>query len=759
MIFRKFILILTILFSFSAYGQVINNIVITGVERVEDDTIKSYLDIVPGVDFTSEQLDSSLKKLYASNLFQRVNFTITGNTLNIKVVENPKINLVVFEGNSKVKTKDLEAEIALKPRSIYTKAKVQEDVNRIIDLYNKNGRFSAKVIPQIIALPQNRVDLVFKIEEGPMAKIEKIVFIGNKAFSTRDLLSEISSKETHWYLFLTSSDQFNPSRIEYDRELLTRFYQSKGYADFKIISVVTNVSETKEKFYITYTIDEGIKYRFGEVKLESRLKAESINLNELKESIVTKTDDVYDIRKVEKSINSMIKQINDKGFAFVDIAPMITLDEEKALVNISYNIGESRRVYINEINIKGNVRTADKVIRREFRLSEGDPYNSTKITRSEKNINNLDFFEPTNITTSRTEDADRVDLNIKVQEKSTASLTFAGGYSTGDGPIGKVGFNEANLFGNGQNLNLGFAKSNNRVEVDLGFTEPYMFGKPISGGFDLFSHETSSNSSQYRNYNQVTRGGALRSGYAVTENLRHNVYYRLAFTDINNISDSASTWVKDQEGKNISSLIGHGLIYDRRDSAITPTEGYVVSANQDYSGVGGDTYFIRHTAKFRYYYPVINDNVILVFATDAGNITGLRDQNVKIGNKFFMGGSGSVRGFEFNGIGPRTKDTNEPVGGDTFYSGTLELKFPLGFGKELGIFGATFIDAGSLFGPDVPVDQQSNIWDSNKVRSSYGAGIGLVTPMGPIRVNYAVPMTKTDFDKTQNFDIEFKTTF
>jgi outer membrane protein insertion porin family len=759
MIFRKFILILTILFSFSAYGQVINNIVISGVERVEDETIKSYIDIVPGVSFTSEQLDSSLKKLYASNLFQRVNFTITGNTLNIKIIENPKINLVVFEGNSKVKTKDLEAEIALKPRSIYTKAKVQEDVNRIIDLYNKNGRFSAKVIPQIIALPQNRVDLIFKIEEGPMAKIEKIVFIGNKAFSTRDLLSEISSKETHWYLFLSSSDQFNPSRIEYDRELLTRFYQSKGYADFKIISVVTNVSEKKEKFYITYTIDEGIKYRFGEVKLESRLKAESINLNELKDSITTKTNAVYDIRKVEQSINNMIKQINDKGFAFVDIAPMITLDETKALVNITYNIGESRRVYINEINIKGNVRTADKVIRREFRLSEGDPYNSTKITRSEKSINNLDFFEPTNITTSRTEDADRVDLNIKVQEKSTASLTFAGGYSTGDGPIGKVGFNEANLFGNGQNLGVGFAKSNNRLEVDLGFTEPYMFGKPISGGFDLFSHETSGNSSQYRNYSQVTRGVALRSGYAITENLRHNVYYRLAFTDINNISDNASTWVKDQEGKNVSSLIGHGLTYDRRDSAITPTEGYIVSANQDYSGVGGDTYFIRHTGKFRYYYPVINDNVILVFATDAGNIIGLRDQNVKIGNKFFMGGSGSVRGFEFNGIGPRTKDTNEPVGGDTFYSGTLELKFPLGFGKELGIFGATFIDAGSLFSPDVPVDQQANIWDSKKVRSSYGAGVGFVTPMGPIRVNYAVPMSKTDFDKTQNFDIEFKTTF
>jgi outer membrane protein insertion porin family len=759
MVYRKFILVLTVLFSLSAYGQVVTNIVIEGTKRVEDDTIKSYIDITPGINFTQDQLDSSIKKLYASNLFQRVNISVTGDRLYIKVMENPKLNLVVFEGNSKVKTKDLEAEISLKPRAIYTKAKVQDDVNRIIDLYNKNGRFSAKVIPQIIALPQNRVDLIFKIEEGPMAKIEKIIFVGHKAFSDNKLQSELSSKETRWYLFLSSSDQFNPSRIEYDRELLTRFYQSRGYADFKIISVITNVSEKKERFYITYTIDEGSKYRFGEIKLESKLRSTSLDLNKLKSTITTNKNAIYDVRKVEKSIDNMIKQINDQGYAFVDINPEVVLDEEKKLVNIIYHIGESKRVYIDKINIKGNVRTSDKVIRREFRLAEGDPYNATKIQRSEKRVNNLDFFEPTNIDTSRTEESDKVDLNIALQEKSTASLSFAGGYSTSDGPIGKVGFNESNLFGNGQDLDLSFARSRNRLDIDLGFTEPYMFDRPISGGFDLFSHNTERNDRQYRYFDMKTNGGVLRSSYAITEDLRHSVYYRLAVTSIDNISSSASTWIQDQNGKRTSSLIGHGLAYDKRDSAITPTEGYLLGVNQDFSGVGGNTYFLRHTAKARYYYPVMNDDVILVFAAEAGNIKGLRDQRVSIADRFFLGGSGSVRGFDFNGVGPRTKDTNEPIGGETFYSGTTELKFPLGFGKELGVFGATFIDVGSLFGADVSVDQQGNIWDSKKMRSSYGAGVGIITPMGPIRVNYSIPMSKTNFDQTKNFDIEFKTSF
>lgn len=754
---KNLAIVFALLAASNCYAEVVNKIIVEGTQRVEQDTVKAYLDVLPGVNFNQEQIDSSLKKLYGSNLFYKVDIFTKGNTLFVKVQENPKINLVVFEGNSKVKTKDLEAEISTKPRSIYTKARVQDDVNKIIDLYNKNGRYSVKVIPQIIELPQNRVDLIFKIEEGPQAKIEKIIFVGNKAFSERRLRSEISSRETHWYMFLSSSDQYNPSRIEYDRELLTRFYQSKGYAEFKIISVITTVSEDKKSFYITYTIDEGEKYYLQKVDLVSHLKSENIDLNELKKDIYVKSGEVFNIKLIEKSIDKMIKDVNDLGFAFVDIYPDMMINEKNKTIDLTFTIGESRRVYINKINITGNVRTSDKVIRREFRLAEGDPYNATKIQRSDTRINNLDYFEPTKIDTERTSEPDKVNLNLNVQEKSTASISLAGGYSTSDGPVGKLGFTENNLFGNGQILDTMVAKSKDRLDFDLGFTEPYLFDRTLSGGFDLYSHNTDRNDSQYRYYDQSVNGGSLRILYSITEYLKHSLYYRLSFTDIDNVSSSASSWVQNQAGRHVTSLIGQGFIYDKRDSASTPTEGYFIGFNQEYAGVGGNTYFLRHTAKARYYYPVKDDDVILAFGIEGGNIVGLRGQEINLSNRFFLGGSGSIRGFDFNGVGPRTKNTLEPVGGQTYYDGTVELKFPLGFGKDVGVFGATFIDAGSLFGADVPSDQTANVWDDKKIRSSYGVGIGLITPMGPIRVNYSIPMSKESYDQTKYFDIEFKT--
>ncbi len=756
MIRRFLFLSFAIFFSFTASAEVINKIVIQGNERVEEDTIKSYLDITPGANFTGDNLNDSIKKLYASNLFQKVDLTERGNVLYIKVIENPKINLVVFEGNSKLKSKELEAEISLKPRSIYTKAKVQEDVNRIIDLYNKNGRFSAKVIPQIIVLPQNRVDLIYKIEEGPLAKIGKIVFVGNNAFSDSRLESELSSKETHWYYFLSSSDQFNPVRLEYDRELLTRFYHSRGYADFKIISIITNVSEKKERFYITITLDEGNKYHFGQINLVSDLKANNINLSDLKSDITTKENDVYDVRKVEKSVDMMIQQINDKGYAFVDIDPEMSLDQEKRLVNITYHIGESRKVYINRINIRGNVRTADKVIRREFRLAEGDPYNATKINRSEQKINDLDFFERATIETVATEDPDKVNLNLDVQEKSTSSINLAGGYSTTDGPIGKIGFSEPNLMGSGQQLDLSFSKSQYRFNADLSYTQPYIFDMPISGGFDVFTQSMEHDRHQYRSYDQKAHGFVLRSGYDVTEYLAHNVYYGLTKNEISNISSGANSEIQSQAGHTTTSLVGHNLVYDKRDSAINTVDGYIVTVSQDLAGLGGSTKFLRHTVKGRYYHPIITDDIVLVLGAEGGVIDGLDNQEVNINDRFFLGGE-SLRGFNYYGVGPRGQSDDEALGGNIYYTSTAEVKFPLGFGKELGLFGSVFVDAGSLYHVDNNTNAQ--IWDSKKIRSSVGTGIGFTTPMGPVRIYYAVPMTKTNFDKERHFDVSFKTTF
>ncbi len=757
MLFRHIIFVCALLLSASSYGETVNSIIIQGNERIEDDTIKAYIDIHPGVSFNHEELDSSIKKLYSSNMFQKIELFVKGNSLLVKVIENPKINIIAFEGNSKVKSKDLESEISLKPRAIYTKAKVQEDVNRIIDLYHKNGRFSAKVIPQIITLPQNRVNLVYKIEEGPVAKIGKIIFVGNNAFSDGRLQTELSSKETHWYYFLSSSDLFNPSRLEYDRELLTRFYQSRGYADFKIISVITNVSEKKERFYITITIDEGSKYKFGKIDLKSELKDENINLTDLKAEITTKEKDTYDVKKVDKSVDLLIKRINDQGYAFVDVDPQVWLDQEKKLVNITYFIGESRRVYINKINIKGNVRTADKVIRREFRLAEGDPYNATKITRSEQRINNLDFFERSNIETSRTEEQDKVDLNLNLQEKSTASLNFAGGFSTTDGPLARVGFSEPNLLGNGQQLDLSFMKSENRFNADMSFTEPYLFDMPLSGGIDLFSRNANRDTSHYRSYDQQSEGIVFRIGYDLTEYLSHQVHYSLSHNKISNVPSDASDIIQDQVGERNNSMIGQSLTYNKLDSNTNPTDGYFITLGQDFAGLGGSTKFLRHTAKSRYYYPIMNDDWIFMLGAEGGIINGLENEDVRINDRFFLGGGNSLRGFNYAGVGPRDKEDLESLGGNRYYNGTSEVRFPLGFGKEMGLFGAVFVDAGTLYKVDVA--ERSEIWDSSKIRSSYGIGMGFTSPMGPIRIHYSTPMTKESYDREKHFDITFTTAF
>lgn len=755
MFLRVAILLFSVFLSSIAQAEVINSIVIKGCERVEESTIKSYIDIHPGISFNHEQVNSSIKRLYASNLFQHVDINVKGNVLYIDLVENPKINLVVFEGNSKIKTKELEGEITLRSRSIYTKAKVQEDVNRIIDLYNKNGRFSAKVIPQIIVLSQNRVNLIYKIDEGPIAKIAKIKFIGNKHFSDSKLLSEISSKETHWYYFLSSSDKFNPTRIEYDRELLTRFYQTKGYADFKIISAITNISSRKELFYITFTLDEGDKYRYGDIEVSSALNDKTIKLDNIKDKILTKQKDIYDIREVEKSVDQIITTINDEGYAFVDVDPQIYLDTEKKLVNINYHIGESRRVYINQINIKGNVRTADKVIRREFRLAEGDPYNATKISRSEQRINNLDFFEKATIETTRTDDPDKVNLNINLQEKSTSSINFAGGYSTTDGPLARIGFNEPNLLGNGQELNLSLMKTESKLNTDISFTEPYLFDMPLAGTIHLFNRDSRRDSSHYSYYDNSQTGVLFNFGYSLTEYLSHHFYYGFTHSRISNLAPNASDAMLEQVGVKESSLVGHGFTYDKLDSKKDPTSGYLVAVGQDYSGLGGNVFFLRHTAKSRYYYP-INDDFIFMFAAEGGIIQGLRDKDVDINDRFFLGGA-NLRGFNYGGVGPRAKDDYATLGGNRYYTTTTELKFPLGFGKEAGLFGAVFVDAGSL--TKVDVANKDEIWDSNKLRSSYGIGMGISTPMGPIRVHYAVPMSKTFFDREKHFDIVFSTAF
>lgn len=729
----------------------INTIEIQNNQRVESTTIESYLEITKGSQYDDEKVNKSLKNLYGSGLFSDVSITRDNNKLIVKVTENPVVNKVVFEGNKRIKEDTLSTELLLKPRSVYTRAKLQDDVGRIQALYQKNGRYSAVVEPKIIKLDQNRIDLVFEINEGKKTTIEKIRFIGNNFFNDKDLKSIIHTKESRWYSFFSSNDTYDADRIGFDKELLKKYYLSEGFADFKVMSSIAEISPDKRYFVLTFTLEEGSRYNFGKIDVQSKLP--NLQTSQLKDSIKTKSGKTFNADLVNDTVEAMTGYLNDNGYAFVQITP----DYERAgtdyTLNVTYNVEEGPKVYIDRINVTGNVRTLDKVIRREFRLSEGDPFNAAKIKRSRERIQNLGFFDKVDISNDHDSDPDKTNLNVAVAEHSTGELNFGAGFSTTDGVLGNVSIRERNLLGKGQDLRLGYQQSTVGSQINLGFTEPYFMDKDFSAGFDLFN--TARDLSNESSYSSSTAGGTLRGSYSLTEHLRHTVYYSLENTKVSDIQSDASIFVKEQVGKNTVSLVGHNLLYDQRDNVYDPKEGYFIQGTQEIAGAGGDSKYFKHELKAGYFHPLYKHDVILNLKARGGNITGYGGKDVRINERYFIGGT-VIRGFDDAGIGPRDRSTLDALGGKNYYAGTVEVMFPLGLPEELDFKGAVFFDAGSLFGTDT---KSSQILDESSLRTAAGVGIAWSSPLGPIRLDLAEATSKQTFDKTRNFQFNFGTRF
>ncbi|MFP6742130.1 MAG: outer membrane protein assembly factor BamA, partial [Alphaproteobacteria bacterium] len=467
-------------------GGVINAIRIDGNQRIEASTVQSYMleaGVAVGDPFDNRRINRSLKNLFATGLFADVNMVREGNTLVVRVVENPIINRIAFEGNQRVKDEVLETEVELRARVVYTRTKVQTDVARIVEIYRRSGRFAATVVPKIIQLPQNRVDLVFEINEGPKTEIRDISFIGNTKFNDSRLRDEVSTKESAWYRFLSSDDTYDPDRIAFDRDRLRTFYLSKGYADFRVLSAIAELTRDRSGFFITFTVEEGERYSFGEVGINSLLR--DLATEQMFENVTTIEGDWYDASKVEDSIQDLTKRVGNLGYAFVDIRPRTTLDRENRIVKIDYEIAEGQRVFVERINVIGNSRTLDEVVRREFRLVEGDAFNAAKLRRSEQRIRNLGFFGSVAMTQSQGSSGDKVVIDVEVAEVSTGALTFQAGISSSEGVLGSVSVTERNLLGRGQNLGLSFTLSGRTQLIDLRFTEPYFLGREIGAGFDV----------------------------------------------------------------------------------------------------------------------------------------------------------------------------------------------------------------------------------------------------------------------------------
>jgi outer membrane protein insertion porin family len=730
-------------------GGTIESIRIEGTQRIENETVLSYFGIRTGDVFDPERIDTGLKKLFATGLFKDVAIRREGNTLVINVVENPIINRIAFEGNRRIKDEDLQAELQLRPRIVFTQTRVQSDVQRILELYRRSGRFAATVEPKIIPLEQNRVDLVFEINEGPLTGVKAIEFIGNKVFSDGDLKDVITTTESRWWRFLSTTDNYDPDRLAADQDLLRRFYLSEGYADFRVLSAVAELAPEGDGFVITITLEEGERYKFGEQNVETTLK--NLDPEKLKKELTTKAGNWYDASEIDKTTSRLSDLVGELGYAFVDVRPKTVVDRQNNTIAITYEIREGPRVYVERIDIHGNLRTRDKVIRREFRVVEGDAFNTSKIRRSRQRLENLGFFSKVDLQTKPGSAADQVVIDVDVTEQSTGELSLGAGFSTTEGPFGDVSLRERNLLGNGQDLRLGFRLSARRSRLDLSFTDPYFLDRDIAAGFDLYT--TTADYSSESSYEQDTIGGSLRGAFDVSENLRETVRYTLRRDNVHNVKDDASEVIQDEEGDSWRSYVSNEYFYDRLNNRNTPTEGYYARLQNDLAGFGGDTRFLRTSVGAGYYWP-ITGSWIGSLRSEIGYIFGIGD-DVTVVDRFFLGGD-SFRGFSTRGVGPRDSDTDDSLGGNLLYSGTAELSFPLGLPEELGLRGRVFSDFGAVTGLD---NSSDNVDDSAAPRVSVGTGLTWRSPLGPIALDFAVPVLKESFDKVEQFRFSFGTRF
>jgi outer membrane protein insertion porin family len=733
-------------------GGRVSEVRVEGTERIEPETIRSYLLIQPGDPFDAERIDRSLKALFATGLFADVSIKREGDALVVHVVENPIINRIAFEGNKKLNDQQLLTEVQLKPRTVFTRTKVQSDVKRILDLYRRNGRFAASVDPKVIQLPQNRVDLVFEIDEGASTGIKRISFIGANAFSPSRLKEVIQTRESRWYRFFSSDDIYDPDRITYDRELLRKFYLSEGYADFRVVSAVAELAPARDGFYLTYTIEEGERYKFGKVDLVNQLK--DVNPEELKAVLTMKPGDRYNADQVEGTITALTDALGNRGYAFVDIQPRVTRHADTHTIDITFDVKEGPRVYVERINIAGNVRTLDKVIRREFRLVEGDAFNAARLRRSQQRIRNLGFFKKVDVATDPGSAPDKTVINVNVEEQSTGEFSVGVGFSTTDGPLADVSIRERNLLGRGQDLRLGATVAQRVTQLDFSFTQPYFLDRNMTAGIDLFALKR--NQQTESQFDQQTVGGSLRTGYQITEPLRQTLKYTLRQDNITNVASTASIYIKQSEGARTTSAVGQVLLYDRRDNRQDPTEGYFVQLSNDLAGLGGTVRYFRTVVNAGYYYSVAPQWIVSVTG-EGGYIFGL-GQAVQIEDRFFVGGD-NLRGFATGGIGPRDEVTRDALGANLYYVGSVSLGFPLGLPQEIGLSGRVFTDFGSAAKIDQTPVQTNPILDSYVIRLSAGIGVSWNSPLGPIRLDVAQPIFKASFDKKQLFRVSFGTRF
>ncbi|HEY8384202.1 MAG TPA: outer membrane protein assembly factor BamA [Microvirga sp.] len=713
------------------------------------------------------------------------------------------INRVAFEGNRRVERAVLEAELQSRSFQAYNPAIVEADVQRILEVYRRTGRSLAQVNSRVVDLPNGRVDVVFTINEGDKTGVKEIRFVGNNAFSASRLRGVMTTTESNFLSFLKNSDVYDPDRLAADQELIRRYYLKNGYADFQILSTDAVFDQASGGYVVTIAVSEGEQYRVGAVTVDSRIP--DIDTAALRSQVVTSAGAVYNADQVERSLQNVTTEVARRGYAFAQVRPVGTRDPATRTIQLGYVVEEGPRVYVERLNVRGNTRTRDYVIRREFDLGEGDAYNKVLIDRAERRLNNLGYFKRVRVTNEPGSAPDRVVVNVDVEDQSTGAFSVSGGYSTADGFIGEVSVSESNFLGRGQFVRLAGTYGQRSQGVDFSFTEPYFLGYRLAAGFDLFSKF--SDQTKYARYENRVTGGQLRLGLPVTEEfgvtLRYSLYqqelsipndFKQPFNDcsipiagftglnLNGTPDrlscegngEASLAIKESQGDSITSLAGVTFNYNSLDSTKEPRNGLYAELKTDIAGLGGDSRYFRATGDARYYYEIFED-IVGIGRVQAGHIQSFGGDNLRIVDHFFLGPS-LVRGFASSGIGPRDISSldsrSNAIGGTTYFGGSLEVQFPIfGLPRELGLKGAVFADAGTLFGYNgaTTFDVNRNTFiegfdrvsgtctlsatttqecilvrDSKDIRSSVGASILWTSPLGPIRFDYAFALSKDE---------------
>lgn len=733
-----------------AHAERIQQIKVEGTQRIEPATVMSYVDLQVGDEFDADRLDNALKSLFSTGLFADVTFYQEGQALVIGVVENPIINQIAFEGNKKIKDPDLLNEIQLRPRNVLTRTKVQADVERLQEIFRIAGHFSVDIQPKIIKRDQNRVDLVFEINEGPQTLISRVSFIGNKHFNDSKLQKVIRSKEERWWRFWSSDDKYDPDRLAYDRELLRKFYLNHGYADFRVDSAVGELSPDRKNFYVTFTMDEGIRYKVGKIVIRSDIPG--LNADVYKKQVALEEGEWYKASDVEKTISDITDAIESHQYSFVDVRPSVERRRDKGLIDITFSLVEGQKVFVENINIQGNVRTLDEVVRRQVKLSEGDPFNISKLKKSEEDLQNLGYFETVTAKPVPGSAPDKTDIDVTVAEKSTGELSIAGGFSTQDGPLGNFSIKEKNFLGKGQIVSLSTTLASRRTEFDFSFTEPFFRNRDLAAGFDLF-HITQDFQNQ-SSFDSKRTGGAVRLGYPLADDWRQTVSYYFARNEINHVPATASIYVQQQVGTRSTSAVTQRVTYDSTDSPLEPTEGLLMRFDTEVAGLGGNARYLKAKLGGTYYYPVF-DNWVFSILGEAGKLAMWGGDKSRINERYNLGGQ-SLRGFQNSGIGPRDITTNDALGGKHFYRGSAEIDFPSGLPEDLGVRFHAFVDAGALGNPGF---EAPTVVDKGSVRVSTGAGLSWKSPLGPVRVDLGHALIKENYDETEIFQVNFGTRF